>query len=80
MGLTSADGLINQYYDNGHRKIVKMDYENDANFFQHLISKEILETGWIDMNTTIAIVIQYYIYNQNLKMSAEKRIVIEFLE
>ena len=41
--------------------------------------KEIIETGWIDNPSTLAIIVSFNVYNPNLMMYAEKTFTIEFL-
>lgn len=70
-------GFINDYDGSGYPKVIKMDF-NNVDFFQEIYNTEI--KPWTEMHGTIAIKVQFYVYNPNLYMMNQKRFVIEFLE
>jgi hypothetical protein len=42
--------------------------------------KEIINPKWLELNSTLAIIFQFNVYNPNLQLVSEKRIVLEFFE
>jgi len=61
------------------KKLIKID-TTDENFFQKMFQEEIIDVDWLDMGSTLTIIISVYVYNPNLYIVDEQRIVIEFLE
>ena len=57
-----------------------MNLTKNPDFFQDLYQKEVIDKGWVDSNSTLAFIIQFYVYNPNYYMVNEKRVVVEFLE
>ena len=45
-----------------------------------MFQREIIDQNWTRMNSTLAFIMQFYVYNVNLEMIDEKRVVVEFLE
>ena len=45
-----------------------------------MFKKEVIDQQWMDDDASLAIIMSFYVYNPNLFMIDEKRIVIEFLE
>lgn len=53
---------------------------SDPNFFADIFQREIIDKKWLVMDSTIAIMLEFYLYNPNLFQVAEKRIIVEFIE
>ena len=60
-------------------KIANLDMTN-KHFFRQMFIDEIINTNWFQMKSTLAVIMQFYVYNPNLFLVQEKRIVLEFLE
>ena len=80
--VSSGWGLVNEYDGSGFSKVVKLDHNNplNKNFFYELIKKELIDSEWIEMDSTLALLFIFNIYNPNYHMAQEKRFLIEFLE
>lgn len=77
--ISSGQGMLHTYDGSGFTKIVAFNMTN-KNFFRQMFQEEIIDQGWIKMNSTLAIIMQFYVYNPNLYIMNEKRIIVEFLE
>ena len=77
--LSEANGMLHTYNGNGFTKIVKLDM-SDPNYFRNTMVEEVINTGWVSKESTLSIIIQLNVYNPNLFIVNQKRIVIEFLE
>jgi hypothetical protein len=53
---------------------------NDTEFFARTIQNEIIKKNWFQYEATVAVIIQWWLYNPNLEIIAEKTLVIEFIE
>ena len=53
---------------------------SNPDFFKEIFLHEVIEKKWLVMDSTIAIMIEFYLYNPNLYQVAEKRMIIEFIE
>lgn len=73
-----VDGFVNNY-KGGYSKSVKMNL-TDPEFFRNLFTEEIIDQGWSRMKASVAVIMQFYVYNPNMRMIAEKSIGFEFLE
>ena len=52
----------------------------NENFFADMFQREIIDQNWTTSPATLAFIMEFYVYNPNLHMVDEKRIVIEYLE
>ena len=73
-----GQGLTNEYRE-GFVKVVPMNL-SDANYFADIFQKEVIDKKWLLMDSTLAIMVEFYLYNPNLRQAAEKRVIVEFLE
>lgn len=75
----AGKGLIQDYDGSG---FIIEAYLNKTNrhFLREMFKKNLVDTKWLEMPSTLAIIIQFYVYNPNLQMMCEKRITIEFME
>ena len=73
-----AQGFTN-IYNEGFVKVIPMNISN-PNFFADIFQTEVIDKRWLVMDSTIAIMIEFYLYNPNLSQVAEKRMIIEFIE
>mmetsp|Transcript_4491 Transcript_4491/g.6733 ORF Transcript_4491/g.6733 Transcript_4491/m.6733 type:complete len:123 (+) Transcript_4491:1353-1721(+) len=78
-GQVAGRGLLNQYSDQGFTKVVKLNITN-KHFYRDMFQEEIIDQQWTRTDSTIAIIQSFYVYNPNLQMIMEKRIITEFLE
>lgn len=78
--LTMGRGMLNTYDGQGFTKIVKLDMKNNKNYFYEMFKKEIVNQGWTRDPQQLAILMSFYVYNSNLWLLEEKRIVIEWLD
>jgi hypothetical protein len=53
---------------------------SNPNFFADIFQKEVIDKKWLVMDSTIAFIIEFYMYNPNLYQIGEKRMIIEFIE
>ena len=74
-----ARGFLNVYQGDGYEKIVKINPDNE-DFFRKIFQDEVVNMNWLEMSSTLSIIISVYVYNPNLYICNEQRIIIEFLE
>jgi hypothetical protein len=74
-----ARGFLNVYSGDGYEKLIKINTE-DEDFFRKMFKEQIMDVKWLEMGSTLSIIISVYVYNPNLYIVDEQRIVIEFLE
>lgn len=78
-GGATSRGFVNNYQGLGHTKTVKLNMSNE-NFFREFFLEEIVNRNITRKLSTLAIVIQFVMYNPNLQVLQEKHFAIEFLE
>ena len=52
---------------------------DDPAMFKKLFQEQIIDAGWIQDPSTLAIIISFFIYNPNTYLAQEKKLAIEFL-
>ena len=72
-------GLINSYTGQGFTKEIAIDPSN-PNFFKEMFQTHIIDEGWLNDGATVALLMEFQVYNPNLWMMAKKTFVIEFME
>jgi len=73
-----ARGFMADLAGQGYRKTVRMDMDDPA-MFKKLFQEQIIDAGWIQDPSTLAIIISFFIYNPNTYLAQEKKLAIEFL-
>lgn len=63
--VSNGNGMLHKYQGNGYQKVVKFD-TSDPNFFRKTIQDEVIQPKWLRMESTLAIIIQFVVYNPNL--------------
>lgn len=75
---TAVSGFLYSSVGIGHRKVVKMDF-NNTNFFRDMFQKEIVDKNWTRDPATLNIIMSFFIYNPNQFLIQERKINIEFV-
>ena len=54
--VSAAKGLINDYDGSGFIKDIKLN-RSDIDYFKTMVQKELIDSGWFSMNSTLAVII-----------------------
>ena len=65
--ISENKGFLNKYNGAGYKLDIKLDF-TDKDFFKNTYKKEIMDRNWTADASTLAIIIQFNIYNPNLQM------------
>ena len=60
-------GFLNEYDGSGYTQIVKLNM-SDENYFRDFFMTEILHQNLTQLNSTLSIIVQFVVYNPNLKL------------
>lgn len=52
----------------------------NENFFRDMFQKEIVDPGWIHEESTLNIILSFFVYNPNLYLIQERTVNIEFID
>ena len=71
---------MNDFDGSGYKKTIKLDYKNRLHFWEHMVDENLIKNHWLDLDSTLAIVMVINFYNVHTQIAIEKRIVLEFFE